>query len=190
MKGKAIIFSAPSGSGKSTLVNAVLQQLSVLEFSTSATTRNPRGAEVNGKDYYFYSVENFKKLISENELLEYEEVYEGVFYGTLKSELDRIWNAGKAVIFDVDVVGGVNLKKILGSQALSVFIKAPGLEELKRRLIQRGTDDEKSIEKRLSKASFEMSFEQKFDITIVNDQLDQATLATIKAVESFLKVDK
>ena len=181
--GKVIIFSAPSGSGKSTIVNYLLAKDLGLEFSVSATCRAPRGEEKHGKEYYFFSTDEFKKRIEAKDFLEWEEVYPGCFYGTLKSELERIWKAGHAVVFDVDVVGGVNIKKIFGDQALSVFIKAPSVEVLRQRLIGRGTD---SMEK-MAKAEYEMTFADKFDVVIVNDNLDMALAEAEKAVRDFLK---
>ena len=172
--GKVIIFSAPSGSGKSTIVNYLLAKDFGLEFSVSATCRAPRGDE-------------FKERIEAGDFLEWEEVYPGCFYGTLKSELERIWKAGHAVVFDVDVVGGVNIKKIFGDQALSVFIKAPSVEVLRQRLIGRGTDSMEKIEQRVAKAEYEMTFADKFDVVIVNDNLDTALVEAEKAVKDFLK---
>ena len=185
--GKVIIFSAPSGSGKSTIVNYLLAKDFGLEFSVSATCRAPRGEEKYGKEYYFFSTDEFKERIEAEDFLEWEEVYPGCFYGTLKSELERIWKAGHAVVFDVDVVGGVNIKKIFGDQALSVFIKAPSVEVLRQRLIGRGTDSMEKIEQRVAKAEYEMTFADKFDVVIVNDNLDTALAEAEKAVRDFLK---
>ena len=185
--GKVIIFSAPSGSGKSTIVNYLLAKDLGLEFSVSATCRAPRGEEKHGKEYYFFPTDEFKKRIEAKDFLEWEEVYPGCFYGTLKSELERIWKAGHAVVFDVDVVGGVNIKKIFGDQALSVFIKAPSVEVLRQRLIGRGTDSMEKIEQRVAKAEYEMTFADKFDVVIVNDNLDTALVEAEKAVRDFLK---
>ena len=187
MKKKVIIFSAPSGSGKSTIVNYLLAKDFGLEFSVSATCRAPRGEEKLGKEYYFFSTDEFKERIEAEDFLEWEEVYPGCFYGTLKSELERIWKAGHAVVFDVDVVGGVNIKKIFGDQALSVFIKAPSVEVLRQRLIGRGTDSMEKIEQRVAKAEYEMTFADKFDVVIVNDNLDTALAEAEKAVRDFLK---
>ncbi len=184
---KVIIFSAPSGSGKSTIVNYLLSQELGLEFSISATSRAPRGEEKHGKEYYFFSADEFKEKIKNNCFLEWEEVYPGCFYGTLKSELERIWQAGHTVVFDVDVVGGVNIKKIFGDQALSVFIKAPSVEMLRQRLIGRGTDSIEKIEQRVAKAEYEMTFADKFDIIIVNDDLKTAFANAEKVVRDFLK---
>ena len=185
--GKVIIFSAPSGSGKSTIVNYLLAKDLGLEFSVSATCRAPRGEEKHGKEYYFFSTDEFKERIEAGDFLEWEEVYPGCFYGTLKSELERIWKAGHAVVFDVDVVGGVNIKKIFGNQALSIFIKAPSVETLRQRLIGRGTDSMEKIEQRVAKAEYEMTFADKFDVVIVNDNLDTALAEAEKAVRDFLK---
>ena len=187
MKKKVIIFSAPSGSGKSTIVNYLLAKDFGLEFSVSATCRAPRREEKHGKEYYFFSTDEFKERIEAEDFLEWEEVYPGCFYGTLKSELERIWKAGHAVVFDVDVVGGVNIKKIFGDQALSVFIKAPSVEVLRQRLIGRGTDSMEKIEQRVAKAEYEMTFADKFDVVIVNDNLDTALAEAEKAVRDFLK---
>lgn len=169
MAGKALIFSAPSGSGKTTIVKYLLQNNADLGFSISASTRDKRGrTEQHGKDYYFLSPEEFKRKIDNDEFIEWEEVYEGNFYGTLKSEIERLWNEGKNVIFDVDVKGGLSLKKYFGNKALAVFVKVPSLEILKERLHDRGTESEESLSRRLFKAKFEMSFENKFDVTLVN----------------------
>jgi guanylate kinase len=173
MAGKAIIFSAPSGSGKTTIVKHLLQTNSDLGFSISASTRDKRGrTEQNGKDYYFLSPLEFKKKIDENEFIEWEEVYAGNFYGTLKSEIERIWKEGKNVIFDVDVKGGLNLKKYFGDKGLAIFVRVPSLEVLKDRLHDRGTESSESLSRRLFKAEFEMSFHDKFDIVLVNENLE------------------
>jgi guanylate kinase len=171
-QGKAIIFSAPSGSGKTTIVKRLVQRNPDLEFSISACTRDRRGRqEENGKDYYFLSPEEFKSKIDQNDFIEWQEVYAGNFYGTLKSEIDRIWAAGKNVIFDVDVKGGVNLKKHFGERALAVFVKVPTLEILAERLRDRGTEAQESMSRRLFKAKFEMTFEDQFDVTLLNQDL-------------------
>ena len=183
---KVIIFSAPSGSGKTTLVKHCLQQFPQLQFSVSATTRALRGEEIHGKDYFFLSVEAFKKLISENAFVEYEEVYHDKFYGTLKSEVERIWQSGKTVIFDVDVKGGISLKKYFGEKALSVFIMPPSVEELERRLVSRATDDAETIKTRVEKASEEMTFKDHFDVTVVNNDLAEAKNTTEKMLQNFL----
>jgi len=175
MGGKAIIFSAPSGSGKTTIVKHLLENNSDLGFSISASTRDKRGrTEQNGKDYYFLSPSEFKKKIDNNEFVEWEEVYEGNFYGTLKSEVERVWSQGKNVIFDVDVKGGLNLKKYFGDKALAVFVKVPSLEVLKERLNDRGTETQESLSRRLFKAEFEMSFSDKFDVVLVNENLEKS----------------
>ena len=183
---KVIIFSAPSGSGKTTLVKHCLQQFPQLQFSVSATTRSLRGEEIHGKDYFFLSVEAFKKLISENAFVEYEEVYHDKFYGTLKSEVERIWQSGKTVIFDVDVKGGIALKKYFGDKALSVFIMPPSVEELERRLVSRATDDPETIKTRVAKASEEMTYKDQFDAIIVNNDLDEAKNTTENILKNFL----
>jgi guanylate kinase len=184
---KVIIFSAPSGSGKTTLVKHCLQAFAQLQFSISATTRALRGEEIHGKDYFFLSVEEFKKLISEDAFVEFEEVYHDKFYGTLKSEVERTWSEGKVVIFDVDVVGGVNLKKIFGEQALSIFIAPPSIEELERRLISRATDDLETIKIRVAKAKHEMSYAEDFDVIVVNDDLEVSKKEIERLVENFIE---
>lgn len=183
---KVIIFSAPSGSGKTTLVKHCLQQFPQLQFSVSATTRALRGEEIHGKDYFFLSVEAFKKLISENAFVEFEEVYHDKYYGTLKSEVEKIWQSGKTVIFDVDVKGGISLKKYFGDKALSVFIMPPSIEELERRLVSRATDDAETIKTRVEKASEEMTFKDHFDVTVVNNDLAEAKNTTEKMLQNFL----
>lgn len=175
MAGKALIFSAPSGSGKTTIVRHLLQNNPDLGFSISASTRDRRGrTEQHGKDYYFLSPEEFKKKIDANEFIEWEEVYEGNFYGTLKSEIERLWSEGKNVIFDVDVKGGLSLKKYFGEKALAVFVKVPSIEVLKERLKDRGTESEESLSRRLFKAKFEMGFEDKFDVVLVNEDRERS----------------
>lgn len=183
---KVIIFSAPSGSGKSTIVNHLLSLDLGLEFSISATSRAPRGQEQHGREYYFFSAEEFKKRIDADEFLEWEEVYAGCYYGTLKSELERIWAKGHTVVFDVDVVGGVNIKKIFGSDALSVFVQAPSVEVLRRRLESRGTDFPEKIEQRVAKADYEMTFRDKFDVVVINDDLQAAFADAEQKVRAFL----
>lgn len=186
-QGKAIIFSAPSGSGKTTIVKHLLSQIPELAFSISASTRDKRGrTEAHGKDYYFLTPEEFKSKIDKDEFIEWEEVYEGNFYGTLKSEIERIWSEGKHVIFDVDVKGGLNLKEYFGDKALAIFVKVPDIAVLEERLKDRGTEDEKSLSRRLFKAKFEMSFENKFDTTIVNKELDVSFAESEKLVKEFL----
>ena len=172
--GKLIIFSAPSGSGKSTIINYLLTQNLNLSFSISATSRPPRGKERHGVEYFFLSPEEFRQRIANNEFLEYEEVYENRFYGTLKAQVEKQLEAGQNVIFDVDVVGGCNIKKYYGSRALSVFIQPPSVEELRKRLQGRGTDAPEVIESRIAKAEFELGFADKFDTVIVNDDLEKA----------------
>jgi len=184
---KVIIISAPSGSGKSTLISFLMKENALrLEFSVSATTRQPRGQEVNGKDYHFLSVNDFEKKISENAFVEYEQVYQGRYYGTLKSEIERIFSNGNNVIFDVDVKGGINLKKIFGDKALSVFIQPPSVEELRKRLQGRGTDSVEEIEKRVAKAEEEMSYAKNFDRIIINDNLEKASKEIIETVKEFV----
>lgn len=185
--GKVIIFSAPSGAGKSTIVNYLLSENLGLEFSVSATSRAPRGEEQHGKEYYFFSAEEFRQKIDAGEFLEWEEVYPGCYYGTLKSEIDRIWAKGHTVIFDVDVVGGVNIKKIFGRQALSVFVKAPSVEVLKQRLIGRNTDSMDKIEQRVAKAEYEMTFADKFDVVVVNDKVEDAFRHAKQVITEFLR---
>lgn len=187
MMGKVIIFSAPSGSGKSTIVNYLLSRGVGLEFSISATCRSPRGEERHGKEYYFFSTDEFRQKIDKDDFLEWEQVYPGCYYGTLKSELERIWAKGHTVVFDVDVVGGVNIKKIFGERALSIFVQAPSVEVLRQRLESRGTDSAEKIEERVAKAEYEMTFADKFDIVVVNDKLESALEQAEKAVRDFLK---
>jgi guanylate kinase len=188
MSNKVVIFSAPSGAGKSTIVNHLLGIHPELEFSISATSRAPRGQEKHGVEYYFFSADEFRQMISEDKFVEYEEVYAGSFYGTLRSEVERIWAKGHAIVFDIDVQGGVNLKRIFGEQALSVFIQAPSVEVLRERLIGRGTDTQEAIEKRVAKAASEMEFaDGKFDYTLVNDDLQIAKAEAEKLIADFLK---
>ena len=185
---KIVIISAPSGSGKSTLINKLMAVKELkLEFSVSATTRAPRGQEVDGKDYYFLSVDDFRKRIAGNQFVEYEQVYEGRYYGTLRSEIERIFAKGHNIIFDVDVEGGINLKKIFGSDAISVFIQPPSVDELRRRLIGRGTDSEEEINKRVSKAAQEMQRAPMFDKIVVNDDLETAFKEFSGIIGDFLK---
>ena len=187
MDNKVLIFSAPSGSGKSTIVNHILEKYpDSMEFSVSATSRPPRGEEQHGREYYFLTAEEFRKMVEEDKFVEYEEVYEGRFYGTLKSECERIWEAGRVIIFDVDVKGGVNLKKYFGKAALSIFIKAPSVEVLRERLVKRGTDSPEAIEERVAKAEEEMKYEPLFDYVLVNDELQTAYAESEKVVEDFL----
>lgn len=186
MAGKLIIFSAPSGSGKSTIINYLLTQNLNLHFSISATSRAPRGTEKNGVEYYFLTPEEFRNRIEAGDFLEYEEVYTDKFYGTLKSEVERILSKGDNVIFDVDVVGGCNIKKFYGDRALSVFIQPPSVEELRKRLEGRGTDAPDIIESRIAKAEFELGFANKFDTVIINDDLEQAKAETLLTLQNFL----
>ncbi|MEE4287695.1 MAG: guanylate kinase [Mariniphaga sp.] len=186
MKGKLIIFSAPSGAGKTTIVRHLLQQDFELEFSVSATSRQPRRGEVHGKDYYFISEEEFRGKIKNDEFLEWEEVYNGIFYGTLKSEVERILDTGKNVIFDVDVVGGSNIKKFYGNEALAVFVKPPSVGELKKRLKIRSTESEEKIKMRIAKAKKELEFVNRFDVIIVNEDLEKALIEAEKVVSEFL----
>lgn len=183
-----MIFSAPSGSGKTTLVNHLLSEIPNMAFSVSATTRQPRGQEQNGVEYYFMSLEEFKQRVDNDEFLEWEEVYPGRCYGTLKAVVSAMQKEGKHVAFDVDVVGGTNIKKYYGDEALSVFIQAPSIEVLRQRLVNRQTDSMEEIEKRLAKAQWEMDFAQgKFDITIINDDLETAKADILEAVTSFIE---
>ncbi len=184
--GKAIIFSAPSGSGKTTIVQHLLEKNLDLDFSISAATRDKRGrTELNGKDYHFLTPEEFKTKIDNNEFVEWEEVYAGNFYGTLKSEIERIWKQGKNVIFDVDVKGGINLKKYFGDKALSIFVKVPSMEILKERLMDRGTESEESLSRRVFKAKFEMSFQDKFDAVLLNENLEQSLAKAQELYDAF-----
>ena len=184
---KLIIFSAPSGSGKSTIINYLLTQNLNLAFSISATSRPPRGAERDGVEYFFLSPDEFRRRIAAGEFLEYEEVYHDRFYGTLKSQVEKQLAAGQNVVFDVDVVGGCNIKKFYGDRALSVFIQPPSVEELRKRLVGRGTDTPEVIEDRVAKATYELSFAPKFDIVIVNDDLEKAKAETLKVITQFLQ---
>lgn len=184
--GKLIIVSAPSGAGKSTIINYLLQQDLNLHFSVSATSRPPRGKEQHGVEYFFLSPEEFKKRIANNEFLEYEEVYENRHYGTLKEQVERQIEAGQNVIFDVDVVGGCNIKQYYGDRALSIFIKPPSVETLRQRLVERNTDDAAIIEHRIAKAEFELSFADKFDIVITNDDLTTAKAQALEIIRKFI----
>lgn len=188
MNGKAIIFCAPSGSGKTTLVKHLLSaHPDRFGFSISACTRDKRGrAEEHGKDYYFLSIDEFKRKIDEEAFVEWEEVYPGGYYGTLKSEVERVWASGRHIIFDVDVRGGLKLKEYFGDRALSIFVKVPSMEVLEQRLRARGTETEDSLSKRLYKVRFEMSFQDKFDVILVNDDLDKSTQEADQLVSDFL----
>ena len=184
--GKLLIFSAPSGSGKTTIVRRLLEQFSNLEFSISATSRAPRGAEQNGVDYYFLSAEEFAEAVAADKFVEWEEVYKGTCYGTLRSEMERIWNKGNIIVFDVDVMGGIRLKEIFGEKALSIFVMPPSIEELHKRLEGRGTDAPEVIEKRVAKASFELTKAPQFDRQIVNDDLEVAVAECINVIKNFI----
>ena len=186
MEGKLFIFCAPSGSGKSTIVQHLVKLDLGLAFSISATSREPREGEVDGREYHFISPEQFRKKIENREFVEWEEVYPGQYYGTLKSELEHIWKRGMHALFDIDVVGGLNLKRSYGEKALSVFVKPPSLDILELRLRKRGTDDETSLRKRLSKAEFELGFAPEFDHVLVNDSLDRALSKAEALVRDFL----
>ena len=184
-QGKAIIFSAPSGSGKTTLVHHLLATNPNLSFSVSATTRAQRGDEVNERDYYFFSPDEFRQKLQEGAFIEWQEVYPDRYYGTLKSEIDKIWADQKNVIFDVDVKGGVNLKKYFGDRALAVFVRPPSLTTLKDRLLARNTDSAQSIEHRLNKAEYELEFDKRFDTTLVNDDLHEAKQKVQQLYQAF-----
>ena len=185
-QGKVVIFSAPSGSGKTTIVQALLKVFPQLEFSISATSRAPRGQEQHGRDYYFLSADEFARAIESDSFVEYEEVYAGTHYGTLRSEVERIWAAGNVIIFDVDVMGGINLKRIFGDSALSIFIMPPSVGELRRRLVGRGTDAPEVIERRVAKAEFEIEKAPQFDAVVVNDDLECAVAEARHLVEEFV----
>ena len=185
MNKKVIIFSAPSGAGKSTVVSHLLKTFPFLEFSISATSRAPRGSEKNGVEYYFFSEQQFRDLIARDAFVEYEEVYPGSFYGTLRSEVERIWAKGHIILFDIDVKGGINLKRIFGNDALSVFVKPPSVEELRRRLIGRGTDSPEAIERRVAKAEEELKYESRFDRILENDRLERTLAEAEEIVNTF-----
>jgi guanylate kinase len=186
---KLIIVSAPSGAGKTTLVKHLLLKSLPLSFSVSATSRLPREGEVNGRDYYFLTLQEFMKKVDDGAFLEWEEVYPGTCYGTLKSEVERVWSDGKAVVFDVDVIGGLNIKKIYGDQALAVFIQPPSVEELLNRLRGRSTESEEKISTRIAKAEFELTFADRFDVTLVNNDLETAKNEIENIVRHFLEKD-
>ncbi len=186
-KGKLIIFSAPSGSGKSTIINYLLTKNLNLAFSISATSRPPRGTEQHGVEYFFLSPEEFKQRIANDEFLEYEEVYENRFYGTLKAQVEKQLEAGQNVVFDVDVVGGCNIKKFYGDRALSVFIQPPSVEELRKRLVGRATDAPEVIESRIAKAEYELGFADKFDVVIINDVLEKAQAEALGTIKTFIE---
>ncbi|MEC8616287.1 MAG: guanylate kinase [Bacteroidota bacterium] len=186
-KGKAIIFSAPSGAGKTTIVKSLLEKELPLLFSISACSRNRRPNEINGKDYHFLSLDDFKSKIASNAFVEWEEVYENNYYGTLKSEIERIWNSHQHVVFDVDVVGGLNLKRHFGDNALAIFIEPPSLDILFKRLENRATESKKSLNARIEKATYEMTFSSSFDLIVVNDNLEKAKNDAFEKVKKFLK---
>ncbi|HSV76031.1 MAG TPA: guanylate kinase [Bacteroidales bacterium] len=188
MQGKLIIFSAPSGAGKTSIVRALLEKHHWLEFSVSATSRQKRPGETHGVDYYFMSPEEFKKRIEINDFLEWEEVYPGSFYGTLRSEVSRIWGKDNHVVFDVDVAGGLKIKQQFKDEALAVFVMPPSVEVLENRLRNRKTETEESLAKRLSKARFEISFSNKFDRIIINDQLPQAIEEASELIKDFVQI--
>ena len=186
MKGKLFIFSAPSGAGKSTIVQHLMKKDLGLEFSISATSREPREGELNGREYHFISPEKFRTMIKEDAFIEWEEVYPDQFYGTLYSEVENIWKRGKHAIFDIDVVGGLNLKKEFGERACAIFIQPPSREVLEQRLRSRGTDDEASLQNRLGKALFEIEYASRFDHIVINDSLEKALAEAEKIVTDFL----
>lgn len=183
---KAILFSAPSGCGKTTIIKEILKHFDCFEFSISATSRQPRKGEQDKKDYYFLSPDEFESRVQNGEFLEWEEVYAGTRYGTLKSEIDRIWNQGKVIIFDVDVNGGMNIKRYFGNDALAIFVMPPSVEVLEQRLRNRGTESEEAIVKRLGRSAAELKEADKFDITIINDDLQTAVEQTRQAIQDYL----
>ncbi len=187
MKGKVIIVSAPSGAGKTSIVRHLLTEVPQLQFSVSATTRARRDYETDGKDYYFITTEQFKQRLQRDEFLEWQEVYRDQFYGSLKCEVERIWENGQTVIFDVDVLGGLNIKKFYGDKALSIFIKPPTIAELERRLNNRGTETPETLAKRLDKAEYELSFAEQFDVSVLNDDLTRAQNEMVVIVKRFLE---
>ncbi len=189
MTGKLILFSAPSGSGKSTIINYLMQQGLGLHFSISATSRPPRGQERNGVEYFFLSPEEFRERIAHNEFLEYVEVYEGRFYGTLKSQVDAQLSRGEHVVADVDVVGASRIKAVYGDRALTVFVQPPSVDELRRRLEGRGTDSPEVINDRIARAEYELTFAPQFDVVIVNDRLEQAQADALAAIRRFLQAE-
>ena len=185
--GKAILFSAPSGCGKTTIIGELMQYFDCFGFSVSATSRQPRGSERNGEDYYFMSHEEFMDRVGRGEFLEWEEVYQGTCYGTLKSEVERIWKEGRVIVFDVDVNGGCNLKRYCGGDALSIFVKPPSIEVLEQRLRSRGTDSEEAIVKRLARSAEELERASQFDVTIVNDDLQRAVDEARMVIARFMQ---
>jgi guanylate kinase len=187
-EGKLIVFSAPSGSGKTTIVHYLLGQEKLnLDFSVSATSREKRGSEIHGKDYYFISSKKFQKHIENDDFIEWEEVYNENYYGTLKKEIKRIWQLGKHVIFDIDVVGGLNIKNKFPEQTLAVFVQSPSIDEMERRLRNRRTDSEGKIKERVAKAEKELKFSKDFDVILINDDLEKAKTSAYKLVEDFIK---
>lgn len=189
-EGKLVIFSAPSGAGKTTIVRHLLSKNFNFGFSISATTRKPRGEEQNGREYYFMSVEEFRNKVSRDEFLEWEEVYPGCFYGTLKSEVDRILKNGQNILFDIDVAGGSNIKKYYGDKALAVFVQPPSIQELENRLIGRSTDDPEVIRERIAKAEYEMGYTVLFDLIIINDKLEDALKEAEEKIGQFLEKNR
>jgi len=187
--GKAILFSAPSGCGKTTIIRELMQYFDCFGFSISATSRQPRAGEVDGKDYYFLSHNEFKRRVDHGDFLEWEEVYAGTCYGTLKSEVERLWAEGRVAVFDVDVNGGRNIKRHFGADALSIFVMPPSVEVLEQRLRSRGTESEEAIAKRLGRSAEELKQAPQFDVTIVNDDLPRAVAETRRVIEDFLKND-
>ena len=183
---KVLIFSAPSGSGKTTIVRELLKRFPQFEFSISATSRQPRGEERDGYDYYFMSNDEFRRLVAEDAFVEWEEGYSGTCYGTLRSEVERIWKQDHVILFDVDVVGGINLRRIFGDKACSIFIMPPSIEELRNRLVGRATDSEEVIERRVAKADQEIGRATEFDHVVINDQLDVAISQTVEIIDNFL----
>ncbi|NRA50683.1 MAG: guanylate kinase [Phaeodactylibacter sp.] len=184
---KLFLFAAPSGAGKTTIVRHLLDKYDHLSFSISATTRSKRPHETNGKDYYFIDAEEFKTLVREDGFVEWEEVYEGLFYGTLKREVERLWGAGKHIVFDIDVKGALNIKKAYPEEAVAIFVKPPSLETLRNRLTSRGTEDDANLKKRLDRAVEEMGYEDRFDIVLVNDDLEEALKASERIIEEVAK---
>jgi guanylate kinase len=185
-QGKCVIFSAPSGAGKTTIVHALLDRIPALSFSVSACSRNPRPDEIDGQDYHFLGLDGFQKAILKDDLIEWEEVYTNNYYGTLRSEIEKIWSKGKTVIFDVDVIGGLNIKRMFGEQAMAIFVQPPSYDELEKRLRHRSTETEEKINQRMSKARTELAKATDFDIVLVNDDLLQAILTAKGIVEHFL----
>lgn len=183
---KAILFSAPSGSGKTTIIKQLSKRYDCFEFSISATSRTPREGEKDGVDYYYITYDDFKTRAAQGDFLEWEEVYQGLCYGTLKSEIERIWNNGHVIVFDVDVMGGKNLKRFFGDAALSIFVMPPSIEVLEQRLRSRGTETEEAIAKRLSRSAIELNEAPSFDVTIVNDDLQTAIDEAVKVIDQFL----